>query len=97
MLTSLWLAGGAATARADEINLYSTREAPLMEPAIASRTAATGIKIAICVTKLKLFVVENVGVMHESTYPQHRTITNSASPGWVAGRTSLRYGPGNPR
>ena len=45
VLTSLWLAGGAATAQADEINLYSTREAPLMESVIASFTAATGIKV----------------------------------------------------
>ena len=44
-LTSLWLASDAATARTDEINLYSTREAPLLEPVIASFTAATGIKV----------------------------------------------------
>ena len=46
VLTSLWLAGsGGITAQADEINLYSTREAPLMEPVIASFTAATGMKV----------------------------------------------------
>ncbi|WP_108512431.1 extracellular solute-binding protein [Bradyrhizobium algeriense] len=45
VLASLWLAGSAATAQADEINLYSTREAPLIEPVIASFTAATGIKV----------------------------------------------------
>ena len=45
VLTSLWLAGAAATGQADEINLYSTREAPLVEPVIASFTAATGIKV----------------------------------------------------
>ena len=45
VLTSLWLAANAAIARADEINLYSTREAPLVEPVIASFTAATGIKV----------------------------------------------------
>jgi iron(III) transport system substrate-binding protein len=45
VLASLWLAGSAAIAQADEINLYSTREAPLMEPVIASFTAATGIKV----------------------------------------------------
>ena len=42
---SLWLAASAAVAGADEINLYSTREAPLMEPVIASFTAATAIKV----------------------------------------------------
>ena len=45
VLTPLWLAGSAAAAQADEINLYSTREAQLMEPVIASFTAATGIKV----------------------------------------------------
>ena len=45
VLTSLWLAAIAAVAGADEINLYSTREAPLVEPVIASFTAATGIKV----------------------------------------------------
>jgi iron(III) transport system substrate-binding protein len=45
VLTSLGLAASAATAQVDEINLYSTREAPLMEPVIASFTAATGIKV----------------------------------------------------
>ena len=45
VLTSLWLAGGAATAQANEINLYSTREAALIEPVVASFTAATGIKV----------------------------------------------------
>jgi len=45
VLASLWLAGSAAIAQADEINLYSTREVPLMEPVIASFTAATGIKV----------------------------------------------------
>ena len=45
VLASLWLAANAAVAQADEINLYSTREAPLMEPVIASFTAATGIKV----------------------------------------------------
>jgi hypothetical protein len=32
----------------------------------------------------------------DQSYIQHRTITNRASPGRVAGRTSLRYGSGNP-
>jgi len=45
VLTSLWLAANAAIAQADEINLYSTREAALVEPVIASFTAATGIKV----------------------------------------------------
>jgi iron(III) transport system substrate-binding protein len=45
VLTSLWFAASAATAQADEINLYSTREASLMEPVIASFTATTGIKV----------------------------------------------------
>jgi iron(III) transport system substrate-binding protein len=43
-LTPLWF-GGDAVGQADEINLYSTREAPLLEPVIASFTAATGIKV----------------------------------------------------
>src|SRR6185369_38243 len=45
VLASLWLAGSAAIAQADEINLYSTREVPPMKPVIASFTAATGIKV----------------------------------------------------
>jgi iron(III) transport system substrate-binding protein len=45
VLASLWLAGSDAIAQADEINLYSTREVPPMEPVIASFTAATGIKV----------------------------------------------------
>jgi len=45
VLASLWLAANAAIAQVDEINLYSTREAPLVEPVIASFTAATGIKV----------------------------------------------------
>ena len=45
VLASLWLAGSTAIAQADEINLYSTREVPPMEPVIASFTAATGIKV----------------------------------------------------
>jgi iron(III) transport system substrate-binding protein len=45
VLTSLWLAGSAATVQAEEINLYSTREAALIEPVIASFTATTGIKV----------------------------------------------------
>jgi iron(III) transport system substrate-binding protein len=36
-------------ARAEEINLYSTREAPLVEPVIAAFTAATGIKVNLTV------------------------------------------------
>ena len=45
ILASLWLAGSAAIAQAEEVNLYSTREAPLVEPVIASFTATTGIKV----------------------------------------------------
>jgi iron(III) transport system substrate-binding protein len=45
VLASLWLAGSAAIAQAEEVNLYSTREAPLVEPVIASFTATTGIKV----------------------------------------------------
>ena len=44
ILASLWLAG-SAIAHAEEVNLYSTREAPLVEPVIASFTATTGIKV----------------------------------------------------
>jgi iron(III) transport system substrate-binding protein len=42
-----WPGFGAAASRAEEINLYSTREAPLVEPVIASFTAATGIKVRL--------------------------------------------------
>jgi iron(III) transport system substrate-binding protein len=45
VLASLWLAGNAAIAQAEEVNLYSTREAALVEPVIASFTAATGINV----------------------------------------------------
>ena len=45
VLASLWFAGNAAIAHAEEVNLYSTREAPLVEPVIASFTATTGIKV----------------------------------------------------
>lgn len=45
VLTSLWLAASTAIAHADEINLYSTREAALVAPVIGSFTAATGIKV----------------------------------------------------
>jgi iron(III) transport system substrate-binding protein len=38
---------GAAPVHAEEMNLYSTREAPLVEPVIASFTAATGIKVRL--------------------------------------------------
>jgi iron(III) transport system substrate-binding protein len=44
-LVSTWLAFGAAASRAEEINLYSTREPSLVAPVIASFTAATGIKV----------------------------------------------------
>jgi iron(III) transport system substrate-binding protein len=40
---------GATASRADEINLYSTREAALVEPVIAAFTAATGIKVNLTV------------------------------------------------
>lgn len=38
---------GVATSRAEEINLYSTREPQLIEPVIASFTAATGITVKL--------------------------------------------------
>lgn len=42
-----WLAASATASRAEEINLYSTREAPLVEPVIAAFTAATGISVKL--------------------------------------------------
>jgi iron(III) transport system substrate-binding protein len=42
-----WHGLGVASARAEEINLYSTREAPLVEPVIAAFTAATGITVKL--------------------------------------------------
>lgn len=47
MLAPLWCAAGATTSRASEINLYSTREPPLVEPVIAAFTAATGITVKL--------------------------------------------------
>jgi iron(III) transport system substrate-binding protein len=47
VLISLWFAASATIAQADEINLYSTREAPLVEPVIASFTATTGIMVTL--------------------------------------------------
>jgi iron(III) transport system substrate-binding protein len=38
---------GAASARAEEINLYSTREPPLVAPVMAAFTAATGITVKL--------------------------------------------------
>lgn len=46
-LAAAWLSLGMATSRAEEINLYSTREPQLVEPVIASFTAATGITIKL--------------------------------------------------
>jgi iron(III) transport system substrate-binding protein len=46
-MAPLWLAAGATAGRAEEINLYSTREAPLVEPVIAAFTAATGITVTL--------------------------------------------------
>jgi iron(III) transport system substrate-binding protein len=46
-LASSPLLFGAAASRAEEITLYSTREPPLVEPVIASFTAATGIKVKL--------------------------------------------------
>ncbi|MDB5567064.1 MAG: iron transporter substrate-binding protein [Tardiphaga sp.] len=44
-LASSLLSFGVAASRAEEINLYSTREPPLVEPVIAAFTAATGINV----------------------------------------------------
>jgi iron(III) transport system substrate-binding protein len=44
-LIATWCGLGAAAARAEEINLYSTREPPLVAPVIALFTATTGIKV----------------------------------------------------
>jgi iron(III) transport system substrate-binding protein len=38
---------GAAASRAEDINLYSTREPPLVEPVIAAFTASTGITVKL--------------------------------------------------
>ncbi|SFL90361.1 iron(III) transport system substrate-binding protein [Bradyrhizobium sp. NFR13] len=46
-LVSTWLSFGMTTGRAEEINLYSTREPQLVEPVIASFTAATGITVRL--------------------------------------------------
>lgn len=46
-LASSLLLFGMATSHAEEINLYSTREPQLIEPVIASFTAATGITVRL--------------------------------------------------
>ncbi|MEZ0220482.1 MAG: extracellular solute-binding protein [Tardiphaga sp.] len=46
-LASSLLLFGMATSRAEEINLYSTREPQLVEPVVASFTAATGITVKL--------------------------------------------------
>jgi len=46
-LATTWLCLSMATSRAEEINLYSTREPQLIEPVIASFTAATGIRVRL--------------------------------------------------
>jgi iron(III) transport system substrate-binding protein len=46
-LASSLLLFGVATSHAEEINLYSTREPQLIEPVIASFTAATGITVRL--------------------------------------------------
>jgi iron(III) transport system substrate-binding protein len=46
-LAPLWCAAGTTASHADEINLYSTREPPLVEPVIAAFTAATGITVRL--------------------------------------------------
>lgn len=46
-LASTWLSFGVTAGHAEEINLYSTRELQLIEPVIASFTAATGITVKL--------------------------------------------------
>jgi iron(III) transport system substrate-binding protein len=46
-LAATWLFFGVTTSYAEEINLYSTREPPLIEPVIAAFTAATGITVKL--------------------------------------------------
>ncbi|WP_371419891.1 extracellular solute-binding protein [Tardiphaga sp.] len=46
-LAAAWLSLGVAASHAEEINLYSTREPQLVEPVIASFTAATGITVKL--------------------------------------------------
>jgi iron(III) transport system substrate-binding protein len=46
-LAAMWLRFGVAASRAEEINLYSTREPQLVAPIIASFTAATGITVRL--------------------------------------------------
>ncbi|MEH2475964.1 iron(III) transport system substrate-binding protein [Nitrobacteraceae bacterium AZCC 2161] len=47
VLASSTLLFGVAASRAEEINLYSTREPPLVEPVIAAFTQATGITVKL--------------------------------------------------
>jgi iron(III) transport system substrate-binding protein len=44
-LVAAWCSFGVAAGHAEEINLYATREAPLVQPVIAAFTAATGITV----------------------------------------------------
>ncbi|CAN5472779.1 Fe(3+) ABC transporter substrate-binding protein [soil metagenome] len=46
-LAAAWCAFDPTPSRAEQINLYSTREAPLVEPVIAAFTAATGIPVKL--------------------------------------------------
>lgn len=49
VLAPAWLGLGMAQGRAEEITLYSTREATLVAPVIAAFTAASGIKVNLVV------------------------------------------------
>jgi iron(III) transport system substrate-binding protein len=47
ILIALASAIGATASRADDITLYSTREANLVEPAIAAFTEESGVKLTV--------------------------------------------------
>ena len=93
VLASLWIAANAAIAHADEINLYSTREAPLVEPVIASFTAATGIKVKLTYVEDNLVkrvtaegdaspadVLMTIGLDKTSQFVTHRLTQTITSP-----------------
>jgi iron(III) transport system substrate-binding protein len=50
-LTVLFVIAGSSLATAAEINLYTTREAGLIEPLIKSYEAKTGVKINVVFMK----------------------------------------------
>jgi iron(III) transport system substrate-binding protein len=53
-LAATWCVSGMTAGHAEEINLYSTREPPLVAPVIAAFTAATGITVNL------VFIADNL-------------------------------------